>query len=83
MVDYEWLYDELIKNWPIAEYVDRDKIINKTKSVAHKYNPKLNPNPIPFFSTIMRNNMLVAVKRDKERIDKVNNRVKKLEQLGI
>lgn len=85
MVDYDDLYDKIINNWgySVSRFISKDDIINQTKSREQYYNPQLNSNPLPYFSTVMKNMILYDVKKKHESISKINKRIKKLKRLGI
>lgn len=85
IVDYDNLYDKITNNWGynISKFINKDDIINKTKSKEIYYNPKLSTNPLPYFSTLMKHMILNEVNKKHERISKINKRIKKLKRLGI
>ena len=84
IVDYDDLYDKLA---PLIgrnmNFINRNDIINVTKSKEQYYNPKLNPNPFPYFSTVMKHIIMVELKKNQDRITRINSRIKKLKKLGI
>ena len=84
MVDYDDLYDRLVKNWPaIVGFVDKQDIINKTKSKSHHYNPNKNTKKFDYMALIMKSCIMNDYRNTQDRIKKINNRIKKLNQLGI
>jgi len=85
MVDYDDLYDKLLKMMfnGASNFINRNYIINKTKSKEQYYNPKLNTNPFPYFSTVMKHIIMVELKKNQVKITRINNRIKKLKKLGI
>jgi hypothetical protein len=85
MVDYDDLYDKLLKMMfnGASNFINRNYIINKTKSKEQYYNSKLNTNPLPYFSTVMKHTIMVELKKNQVKITRINNRIKKLKKLGI
>jgi len=83
MVDYDDLYDRLVKNWPnIDNFIDKKEIISKTKSKSHNYNPNSNTKEF-YMALVMKSFIIKDSELNKDRIKKANNRIKKLNQLGI
>ena len=89
MVDYDDLYDKITKNWPnVVDFINKDDIINKTKSREPSYNPKNNAKlgvsgPFPYFAQVMKSYIFKDVKDNQDRMKIINNRIEKLNQLGI
>ena len=84
MVDYDDLYNKLVKNWPnVDDFIDKKDIISKTKSKSHNYNPNSNTKEFDYMALVMKSIMIYEYKLNEERIKKANNRIKKINQLGI
>ena len=79
LIDYDDLYDRLVKNWPnIGNFIEREEIIKKTKSKSHNYNPNRNTKEITYIATIMKSYMAYDYKKNLDRLRIVNNRINKL-----
>jgi len=86
-IDLEDIFDKLAAMCINGRFLDKEEIIKCVISKAHHYDKTKNANPGTFFATIIKNQIIVSLRRDKElikekliqeEIEKRNDKIKQL-----
>ena len=84
MLDFDDLYERLVKNSGITGFINKKDIINKTKlHHYHHYKPNKNTKEFDYMALVMKSCIMNNYKNTQYRIKKINNIIKKLNKLGI
>lgn len=83
-IDLDDVYDKLVTRYTNGKYVDKDKIIKLVISKSDRYDKTKNANPLSYFATMLKHNIIIYLKTNKDiiRIKMIkDNRENKIAEL--